>query len=137
MSKILAENQHLRKEMETLKESIQFSDTKVANVENEYQKLSIKADSTSCKVIEVNETVMNLEECLTNLEYENDRLEQYTRKFYVEIIGIPEQKDENLPEIISKLGQAMLVDINFKDIDIAFTENHRQGNPLFYALPPT
>ena len=74
-----------------------------------------KADSTSCKVIEVNETAMNLEERLTNL---TDRLEQYTSKFNVEIIGISELKDENLPEIVSKLRQAMSVDINFKDIDI-------------------
>ena len=90
MSKILAENQHLGKEIETLKESIQFTDAKVANIENEYKKLSRKADLTSCKVIEVDETVMNLGERLTNLEYKNDRLERYTRKFNVEIIGIPE-----------------------------------------------
>ena len=62
--------------METLKELIQFTNAKVGNVENEYKKVSMKADSTSCKVIEVNETVKNLEERLSNLEYENDRLEQ-------------------------------------------------------------
>ena len=90
MSKILAENQHLGKEIERLKESIQFTDAKVANIENEYKKLSMKVDLTSCKVIEVDETLMNLGERLTNLEYKNDRLEQYTRKFNVEIIGIPE-----------------------------------------------
>ena len=122
VSKFLAENQHLRKEMETLKESIQFTDAKPWQ-----KKLSTKADSTSCKVIEVNESVMNLEERLTNLVYENDRLEQYTRKFNVEIIGIPEQKDENLPEIVSKLGQAMSVDIKFKDVEIV----HR-----LYRKPP-
>ena len=52
------------------------------------------------------------------LEYEHDALEQYTRKFNIEIHGIPEYEGENLQDIVIKTGQRMSVDVITEDIDI-------------------
>ena len=52
------------------------------------------------------------------LEYEHDALEQYTRKFNVEIHGVPEYEGENLQDIVMKIGLKMSVDVTTQDIDI-------------------
>ena len=52
------------------------------------------------------------------LEYEHDALEQYTRKFNVEIYGVPEYEGENLQDIFMKIGLKMSVDVTTQDIDI-------------------
>ena len=64
-----------------------------------------------------------------NLEFDHDILEQYTRKFNVEVHGIPECEGEleNLREIIIKVGQKISVDVSDDDIDIV----HR-----LYRKPP-
>ena len=55
---------------------------------------------------------------MQTLEYEHDALEQYTRKFNIEIHGIPEYEGENLQDIVIKTGQRMSVDVITEDIDI-------------------
>ena len=54
------------------------------------------------------------------LEFDHDLLEQYTRKFNVEVHGIPECEDENLSDIIinCKVDQRASVDIARQDINI-------------------
>ena len=68
-----------------------------------------------------------MERQVENLEFDHDTLEQYTRKFNVEVHGIPECEGENLREIITKVGQKISVDISDDDIDIV----HR-----LYRKPP-
>ena len=106
MNKILSENQRLRKDIEALKEFIGFTDKKVASVQKDH-KVTEQANSTSKKVTEINQNLSDLEERLSTREYENDKLEQYTRKFNIEIHGIPELENDNLMEIVRKVGSKM------------------------------
>ena len=62
--------------------------------------------------------VYDLGQRVRNLEFDHDALEQYTRKFNVEVHGIPECEGENLADIIIKIGQKISVDITSQDIDI-------------------
>ena len=62
--------------------------------------------------------VYDLEQRVRNLKFDHDTLEQYTRKFNVEVHGIPECEGENLADIIIKIGQKISVDITSQDIDI-------------------
>ena len=111
VAKLLNENQELRKDIESLKESIQFSDEQVAIVKKENEELAQKN-----KVLE--NKVYDLEQQVRNHEFDHDALEQYTRKFNVEVHGIPECEGENLADIIIKIGQKISVDITSQDIDI-------------------
>ena len=109
--KILNENQKLRKDIESLKESIQFSDEQVAIIKKENEELVQKNNALENKVYDLGQRVRNL-------EFDHDALEQYTRKFNVEVHGIPECEGENLADIIIKIGQKISVDIISQDIDI-------------------
>ena len=108
VAKILNENQELRKDIESLKESIQFSDEQVAIVKKENEELNNALENK----------VYDLGQRMRNLEFDHDAPEQYTRKFNVEMHGIPECEGENLADIIIKIGQKISVDITSQDMDI-------------------
>ena len=91
VAKILNENQELRKDIESLKESIQFSDE---------QEAIVKKENSFKKNNALENNVYDLGHRMRNLEFDHDALEQYTRKFYVEVHGIPECEGENLADII-------------------------------------
>jgi len=57
-----------------------------------------------------------------SLQFNHDALEQYTRKFNVEVYDIPECEGENLADIFIKIGQKISVDLSFNDIDICDEE---------------
>ena len=124
VAKILNENQELRKDIESLKESIQFSDEQVAIVKKENEELVQKNNALENKVYDLGQRVRNL-------EFDHDALEQYTRKFNVEVHGIPECEGENLADIIIKIGQKISVDITSQDIDIV----HRLRKKIPTAKP--
>ena len=111
VAKILNENQELRKDIKSLKESIQFSDEQVAIVKKENEDLVQKNNALENKVYDLGQR-------MRNLEFDHDALVQYTRKFNVEVHGIPEYEGENLADIIIKIGQKISVDITSQDIDI-------------------
>ena len=65
------------------------------------------------------------------LETKLDDLEQYTRKFNLEICEIPEDEDEDLQDTIIKLSECLNVDLRVKDIDIVhrFKKGNMAPNP--------
>ena len=107
--KILNENQELQKDIESLKESTQFSDEQVAIVKKKNEELVQKNNALENKVY-------NLGQRVRNLEFDHDALEQYTRKFNVEVHSIPVCEGENLADNIIKIGQKISVDITSQDI---------------------
>ena len=121
VAKILDENQELKKDIDSLKTSIQFNDEQVAKIQKENEQL-IKTNN------DLQAEVYDLGKRVETLEFDHDSLEQYTRKFNVEVHGIPECEGENLSDIIIKVGQKASVDIAHQDIDIV----HR-----LYRKPPT
>ena len=79
-----------------------------------------KQTETSCSKLK-EEMVSNLQEKdeqITLLETKLDDLEQYTRKFNLEICGIPENEDEDLEDTIIKLSECLNGDLRVKDIGI-------------------
>ena len=49
---------------------------------------------------------------------QHNDLEQYTRKFNLEIYGIPEKNDEDPENIVLELAKLMEIDLTYDDIDI-------------------
>ena len=111
VTKILSDNQELRKDVESLKTSMQFHATEVDALKTQNGKL---VQSNCALQSELNELGRRAQA----LEYEHDALEQYTRKFNAEIHGVPEYEGENLQDIVMKIGLKMSVDVTTQDIDI-------------------
>ena len=64
--------------------------------------------------------------------FEIDRLEQYCRKDNIEVIGFPEEEDENCVDIVKSLGEDIGVTIEDADISTAHRvkSKGRHGNPI-------
>ena len=111
---MLEEQKTLKKNYEELRASLEFTQAKVDSVvkENEDLKSKIKTvtknyttlqqktgdlenNLQACKVHKV-----SLEEKLNELSVKHNDLEQYTRKFNLEVYGIPEEGEENTEQII-------------------------------------
>ena len=111
VAKILSDNKELRKDIESLKTSIELNAEQVEALKTENEKLVQTNSALQSELYELGKRVQTL-------EYDHDSLEQYTRKFNVEIHGIPEREGENLQDIVIKTGQKMSVDVTIQDIDI-------------------
>ncbi|KAK3752857.1 hypothetical protein QZH41_000329 [Actinostola sp. cb2023] len=71
---------------------------------------------------------MEIQNVLTKfegLEDKDDDLEMYTRKYNLEIHGIPVTKEEDLEEIVIKVAESVGVDIDDDDIDIVHRLPHK------------
>lgn len=93
VANIINGNQELRKDTESLKESIQFNDEQVAIVKKENEELGQKKNALENEVYDLGQRVRCLE-----FNHRDDALEQYTRKFNVEVYGIPDYDGENLAD---------------------------------------
>ena len=89
-------------------------------MKKELESNAVKASKqmeTSCSRL-IEEMASNLQKedgQIILLETKLDDLEQYTRKFNLEIWGIPEDKDEDLEDTIIKLSECLNV-INYTPI---------------------
>ena len=111
VTKILSDNQELRKDVESLKTSMQFHATEVDALKTQNGKL---VQSNCALQSELNELGRRVQA----LEYEHNALEQYTHKFNAEIHSVLEHEGENLQDIVMKIGLKMSVDVTTQDIDI-------------------
>ena len=73
-----------------------------------------------------------LEEKIHEMNTKHDDLEQYTRKYNLEIDGIPEVHGEDLEDIVIKLARSIDADVGPEDIDIVhrFKKGKQQPNPI-------
>ena len=111
---------------------------KVKGLEKKNTDMKKELESNAVKASKQTETSCSrlIEEMASNLQKEDgqiilletklDDLEQYTRKFNLEIWGIPEDEDEDLEDTIIKLSECLNVDLRVKDIDII--HRFKKGN---------
>ena len=142
----------LQKNYNELQKSLEFSQAKIdeQTKSNSYLQAKVKGlekkntdmkkelESNAVKASKQMETSCSrlIEEMASNLQKEDgqiilletklDDLEQYTRKFNLEIWGIPEDKDKDLEDTIIKLSKCLNVDLRVKDIDII--HRFKKGN---------
>ena len=117
---------------------------KVKGLEKENTDMKKELESNAIKASKRTETSCSrlIEEMAFNLQKEDgqiilletklDDLEQYTRKFNLEICGIPEDEDEDLEDTIIKLSECLNVDLRVKDIDIIhrFKKGNMTSKPI-------
>lgn len=127
VGKILADNTALKKDIEELKCSMQQKDDEINTLSTAVTNLSIQSNDTTTQVEQQRIYIRQLEERLDALELEHDSLEQYTRKYNVQIHGVPEQRDGNLSVLISSIATELGTSVRSEDFDIV----HR-----VYTKPP-
>ena len=115
---LLEENRALRKQYEELKQSIEFNNNELESIKQENKKLKDEESSLKKSLRETKDDVDTLYEDLGTAISQLDDLEQYTRKYNLEIHGIAETTDESIAENIIKLGKVVKVHISPNDIDI-------------------
>ena len=69
-----------------------------------------------------------MEQQLSDLASKQDDIEQYTRKFNLEIHGFPENEDENSAYSVIKIGELSGVMVTRKDIDIVHRMKRKSRN---------
>lgn len=118
VSKILTENQAVRREVEELKSPLESSNMQIANLKQLIEGSSATFWAHKKHLKDHREYVERLEDKLYDLELQQDSLEQYTRKYNIEIHGVPESKDENLHELITSVESKLDGNIQRRDFDI-------------------
>ena len=130
----------LKTHFEELQKSLQFTQADVEDMKKENQKLKDTVKAVSEKNSELEKKVDQLENNLqSSIEQGNilekkleeatkmhDNLEQYSRKFNLEIYWIPEQEKEDTEEIVLNLAKRLNVNLEPEDIDIA--HRMKEGN---------
>ena len=101
---LLEENRQLRK-------SLEFTQTEVQELKSCNALLT-----TRIEALESREKIAD--KIIHDLEEKYDDIEQYSRKFNLEIHGIPERKEEDVTQIILDLAEAIDADVREEDIDI-------------------
>ena len=101
---LLEENRQLRK-------SLEFTQIEVQELKSCNALLT-----TRIEALEAREKIAD--KIIHDLEEKYDDIEQYSRKFNLEIHGIPERKEEDVTQIILDLAEAIDADVREEDIDI-------------------
>ena len=101
---LLEENRQLRK-------SLEFTQTEVQELKSCNVLLATRIEALEAREKIADKTIHDLEE-------KYDDIEQYSRKFNLEIHGIPERKEEDITQIILDLAEAIDADVREEDIDI-------------------
>ena len=125
---LINEHKALKTHFEELQKSLQFTQADVDDLKKENQKLKDTVKAVSEKNSELEKKVDQLEnnQKLEEATKMHDNLEQYSRKFNLEIYGIPEQEKEDTEEIVLNLAKRLNVNLEPEDIDIA--HRMKKGN---------
>ena len=108
-----------------LKSSLQISHTQIASLKQTVDNIAVTLKRYEKDLKDQEDFITQLEDRACDLDLNLDSLEQYTRKYNVEIHGIPEKCDENLKDVITSLGSKLDVDIRGQDIDIVHHLNRK------------
>ncbi|KAK3725833.1 hypothetical protein QZH41_003800 [Actinostola sp. cb2023] len=125
-NQLLQDNKVLTKGYEELKSSMEYHSSVVDELTKANGKLlqevkclesSLSQANTNIDELKVEKDKLRAD--LEVLEQKQDEMEQYQRKYNVEIHGIPESPDEEVDQLIVKLAESINVDIDYDDLDIA------------------
>ena len=152
---LIKDIEDLQKNYNELQKSLEFSQAKIdeltksnsdlqtkvkglkkknTDTKKELESNAVKASKqteTSCSKLkeEMASNLQEKDEQIILLETKLDDLEQYTRKFNLEICGIPEDENEDLEETIINLSECLNVDLRkYGQSMVTFSSN--LGPPL-------
>ena len=129
-NQLLDDNRWLKKQYEELKTAMDFHTKQVNDLKKENIALKKEVLDLKSALQKSNDKCEADREDLGWTMQSIDELEQYTRKYNLEIHGIPEVEEENLCEQVVKLGNLLNVNIQRSEIDICHrTASNNSGKP--------
>ena len=140
---LISEQKTLQRSYEELRESLEFTQSKMEEMAKNNSALQEQMKEMAKTNITLQRRMTQLENDLEKKNEENakfekklgeifmhhDDLEQYTRKFNLEIHGIPETDDEEPEDIILGLAKLMEIDLTYEDINIIHRLNKGSKSP--------
>lgn len=96
-----------------LKSSLEHTDAELQNTNkrvSELEKRDVHIKNLEFQLVEMNSTV-------SQLKRDNRQQQQWARQLNVELVGIPESKDENLQDIVFRLAEHVGITLTANDID--------------------
>lgn len=116
----------LIKQLESIKHSMSLLSDKYDTLLTEHEKSKDKIHKLEKTVEHINNKCTYLEKCNVALEQRVHDFEQNTRKHNIEIVGIEQMPDENVKEIVNKIGK--IIDVSSDDIDwVRRNQPRKQG----------
>ena len=136
----------LKRNYNELRGALEFSQAKIDDLSTRNSILQTKMEAMEKTNFALRENVSNmeaklqeslmknvlLEEKIHEVNSKHDYLEQHTRKYNLEIDGIPEVHGEDLEDVVIKLARSIDADVGPEDIDIVhrFKKGKGQPNPI-------
>ncbi|XP_078343631.1 uncharacterized protein LOC144629287 [Oculina patagonica] len=111
LSRIEKNTTTLLAENASLKASLEFTQAQYTALETKNKKLE-------ARVLTLEQQDAASSKKVAELEAKYDDIEQYSRKFNLEIHGIPEQEDEDILNTVLDLAEVLKVELQEEDIDI-------------------
>lgn len=118
-------NNEVCKDITNLQNSVQFASEQYDEIKNRLTSVNMELESTK----KTSTYVLELQTQVQILQGELNSQQQRDRIFNVEIVGVPETKNENLTEIILKLADRVNVKITASDIEHINRIQSRQPIP--------
>lgn len=113
MTMIRQDNEERKKEYEEMKKSMDFQSKEIIDLRKDNENLK-----TKCKTQE--EAIKTLNFNVSTMEARLDEMNQYQRKYNLEIHGVPEKTGEDLESVVEEVAKVLEVeeDVDRNDIDI-------------------
>ena len=114
-----SENRKMSEELKDLKASFDSQGRQVSQLKQSLAKANKANEELQDQLQKQNKKIQDQESQISEILYQNDEIEQYTRKNSIEIHGIPEEVYTSTNEVVIKLVQKLNVQISTEDIDIS------------------
>ena len=132
VNNILLENQKISKDVKESKSTVNKQQTEIVDLRKQLTKSTTKLTAADKGLNGVKKQINDQQEEIAELYDLQDHLEQYTRKGFVEFIGIPESTYNSTEEAILKIAKALEVPVSSNYAEISHKLN-TWGNKVIIA----
>ena len=114
-----SENRKMSEELEELKASFDSQGRQISQLKQSLAKANKANKELQEQLKKQNKKIQDQESQMSEILYQNDEIEQYTRKNSIKIHGIPEELYTSTNEVVTRLAQKLNVLISTEHIDIS------------------
>lgn len=121
--------EELKNTVANLENSVSFMSAKYEEVVSELKTYKTKMEEMEKRVQKLESEKEENEKVIGDLSSRMREAEQYARKCNIEIVGVPEIKNENLNKVMENIAAALDVDFRAEDIDVVHRVPSRGNAP--------
>ncbi|CAG9130756.1 unnamed protein product [Plutella xylostella] len=119
----------LQDKVHSLEEAMNFADLERADLKKQINKSEEDLKKLKHENTFLSQTCKDLNSRITGLERETLQQQQWARLQNIEIVGVPEDKNECLPDVIKKLATHLNVELQADDVEFAHRVQPKRTAP--------